>query len=105
MRLARSWSLTGTETTTRLFSAITCSSLRRGLPPAAEDGQVGAPAPRAAVRNRPGAQAGRVVQVGSQPFAQEARPAAGHDPPGDLRAEAVEANLVHAQPGPLLSGG
>src|ERR1700733_5480794 len=44
---------------------------------------------------------GCLTEVGGQPLAEDPRVTAGEDPAGQLGAEAVEADLVHPQPGSL----
>src|SRR5262245_48886995 len=105
------------ETTSRLPTAIVTHSFPesrcardrvRGLPgrcaaPAADDAEIGAPALGARHGGGAGVRAGLLAEVGGQPPAEQPRVAAREDAAGELRAEAVEADLVHPQPGPALA--
>jgi hypothetical protein len=71
-----------------------------GLPPAADQAEIGAPA-RGALDvsgRRAGSEARLLVQVGRQQPAEDPGIAAGQNSPRQLRAEAMKTDLVQAQP-------
>src|ERR1019366_8879844 len=94
--------------TSRFVSAMVSSSSRWRLPPAAEDAPICAPS-FGAVHCGGGPSglsgAGHTVERSGQAPAEQPREPAGQDPPGELRAEAVKAGLMHPQPGARGSGG